>query len=222
MRNLFLAALEDASRPYLQALMAQTPREKHAVVLGQAQQHRDRLADFCLDAYPGAGALTSDFICALHRALFPGERPQELLSDDGRPMHMVPGTYKSFSNNSHQSSLTPGQLTAFISPDQVPLAMEKIVDILNTKLTDAATDAQKTETIGSFLIDFLAIHPFMDGNGRVACILADLLALRAGLPAFHFHTIKTNDRHALYSAIEAVQRNRDVSLARAMLARYGR
>src|SRR3989344_6476866 len=34
--------------------------------------------------------------------------------------------------------------------------------------------------IGSFLVEFLAIHPFQDGNGRLSRVLANLLMLRAG------------------------------------------
>ncbi|HWQ99719.1 MAG TPA: Fic family protein [Candidatus Methylomirabilis sp.] len=34
--------------------------------------------------------------------------------------------------------------------------------------------------IGNFLVEFLAIHPFQDGNGRLARILTNLLMLKAG------------------------------------------
>lgn len=34
--------------------------------------------------------------------------------------------------------------------------------------------------VGSFLVEFLAIHPFQDGNGRLSRILTNLLMLKAG------------------------------------------
>jgi Fic family protein len=34
--------------------------------------------------------------------------------------------------------------------------------------------------IGNFLVEFLAIHPFQDGNGRLSRILANLLMLKTG------------------------------------------
>jgi Fic family protein len=34
--------------------------------------------------------------------------------------------------------------------------------------------------IGAFIVEFLKIHPFVDGNGRLSRILTDLLLLRAG------------------------------------------
>jgi Fic family protein len=34
--------------------------------------------------------------------------------------------------------------------------------------------------IGNFLVEFLAIHPFQDGNGRLSRILVNLLMLKAG------------------------------------------
>lgn len=36
--------------------------------------------------------------------------------------------------------------------------------------------------IGSFLVEFLNIHPFSDGNGRLSRILTNLLMLKAGYP----------------------------------------
>jgi len=98
--------------------------------------------------------------------------------------------------------------------------MLQIVSKLNQALLEAKEKIHKIDAITLFLIDFLAIHPFIDANGRVACILADLLAIRENLPAINFHTMKTNDKDTLYRAIEAVQRNQDLSLARALMQPY--
>lgn len=59
-----------------------------------------------------------------------------------------------------------------------PIAMQELVEWTYGALT------QKTYhpllIIGSFLIEFLKIHPFEDGNGRLSRILTNLLLLQSG------------------------------------------
>jgi len=38
-----------------------------------------------------------------------------------------------------------------------------------------------------FIIDFLIIHPFGDENGRVACMLADLMLVKKNIKPVHFY-----------------------------------
>jgi len=51
--------------------------------------------------------------------------------------------------------------------------------------------------------ELVLIHPFRDGNGRVARILATLMALQAELPPLDFGSLKGYGRHAYYVAIRA-------------------
>ncbi len=54
------------------------------------------------------------------------------------------------------------------------------------ELIDWTTDALIEEkyhpllTVGNFLVEFLNIHPFVDGNGRISRVLTNLLLLKAG------------------------------------------
>ncbi len=54
------------------------------------------------------------------------------------------------------------------------------------ELVDWTIKALKEETyhplltIGNFLVEFLNIHPFIDGNGRISRVLTNLLLLKAG------------------------------------------
>lgn len=64
--------------------------------------------------------------------------------------------------------------------------------------------------IGCFVVEFLAIHPFQDGNGRLSRILTTLLLLRAGyayVPYASLESIieRSNDRY--YGALRATQKN---------------
>jgi cell filamentation protein len=51
--------------------------------------------------------------------------------------------------------------------------------------------------------ELLLIHPFREGNGRVARLLAILMALQAGLPPLDFGSIKGRKRHEYFAAVRA-------------------
>lgn len=221
MRNLIFSAVEDAFRPYLVRVLAQNPEAQHAHLQSQFAAHMAFLADFCLAGYGGAGLLTTDFICGLHRAMFPPDYRQEVITRDGQKIWMLPGEYKSISNNVCESYLQPGKTVVFLAPEQVSSAMTQAVNTLNVALLAANDARQKLDAILWFTLDFLSVHPFVDANGRVACILADLLAIREGLPPFYFHSIKTKDQPELYRAVQLAQRNRDLAPIREVLALLG-
>lgn len=215
-------ACEDAFLPYLRQVLEQNPPERHAGIKEQFAAHMDFLADFCLRGYPGAGGLTVEFIKGLHRAMFPPGYRQEITTRDGHKIWMVPGEFKTVSNNVCDSYLHPGKVNVFLPAEQVPAALQARVARINAELADAADGEKTRDAILWFALDFAAIHPFVDSNGRVACILADLLAIRTGLPAFRFTAIKSADRAGLMRAVELAQEQRDLQPVRAMLAAHGR
>jgi cell filamentation protein len=51
--------------------------------------------------------------------------------------------------------------------------------------------------------ELLLIHPFREGNGRAARLLAVLMALQAGLPPLDFGGIKGRKRQQYFSAVKA-------------------
>jgi len=57
--------------------------------------------------------------------------------------------------------------------------------------------------IGIVHSELLLIHPFREGNGRVARLLADLMVLQAGLPLLDFGFIKGQAKNAYYRAIQS-------------------
>jgi cell filamentation protein len=50
--------------------------------------------------------------------------------------------------------------------------------------------------------ELLLIHPFRDGNGRVARMLAILRALQADLPPLDFGSIRDRKRQEYYGAVQ--------------------
>jgi cell filamentation protein len=51
--------------------------------------------------------------------------------------------------------------------------------------------------------ELVLIHPFREGNGRLARILAILMALQAGLPPLDFGAVKGKKRQEYFAAVKA-------------------
>ncbi len=52
-------------------------------------------------------------------------------------------------------------------------------------------------------MELVLIHPFREGNGRVARLLAVLMALQAGLPALYFDALSGRKRQQYFAAVRA-------------------
>jgi Fic family protein len=64
------------------------------------------------------------------------------------------------------------------TPPETPWLMELLVEATQERFQDE--DIHPLLTIADFIVRFLAIHPFQDGNGRLSRILTNLLMLRSG------------------------------------------
>lgn len=219
MRDLIIAAMRDACLPYLAKVLARAPEDKHSHIKGLFEAHMAFLADYCLAGYGGRGTLTEAFICGLHKALFPRDYKQTMKTPEGEEVWMGPGEYKQISN-SCDSYLYPNRTIVFLAPEDVQEAMVQVVSTLNSALVDATGECKKRNAILAFVVDFLMIHPFADANGRVAYMLADLLATREGLPAFFFTSIKEKNLPAYYRALELAREKRDLTPLYEVIERY--
>lgn len=59
-----------------------------------------------------------------------------------------------------------------------PKRMQELVEETNVALT--SKEYHPLIIVGNFIVEFLAIHPFSDGNGRLSRILTNLLMLKSG------------------------------------------
>lgn len=64
------------------------------------------------------------------------------------------------------------------TPFDTPRLMAQLIEATNAAFEDHSLHA--LVVAGRFVVDFLAIHPFQDGNGRLARALTTLLLLRTG------------------------------------------
>lgn len=69
----------------------------------------------------------------------------------------------------------------YASPGEVPVLMAAWLDDLNRSMAHWTTQ-KAADVYAGLHLAFVRVHPFCDGNGRMARLLANLPLLRAGLP----------------------------------------
>lgn len=87
-------------------------------------------------------------------------------------------------------------------PEETPRQMQEIITWVNSELTNKKI--HPLITIGIFIDHFFAIHPFSDGNGRVARLLIVLLMMKSGylyMPYSSFETVIKSNISSYYRSI---------------------
>ena len=94
------------------------------------------------------------------------------------------------------------------TPFATPQLMGGLLERTQKLLEDS--ESHPLLTIADFVIRFLAIHPFQDGNGRLSRILTNLLLLQSGydfaLYSSHERIIEANKDH-YYTALRSSQKD---------------
>lgn len=90
------------------------------------------------------------------------------------------GKYKNVQNYISATDENGNSFTLFtpLSPFETPMAMQNLCDEYN-RATERR-DIDPLVLIPVFIHDFLCIHPFIDGNGRMSRLLTTLLLYRSG------------------------------------------
>jgi cell filamentation protein len=70
----------------------------------------------------------------------------------------------------------------------------------------AGSIAAQSEALAIVHAELILIHPFREGNGRCARMLATLMGLQAGLPALNFSGLRGQQRKRYIAAIQAAAR----------------
>ena len=92
------------------------------------------------------------------------------------------------------------------TPFDTPGRMVELIDWYNTATRDR--ELHPLLLIGVFVVVFLEIHPFQDGNGRLSRILTTLLLLRAGyayVPYSSLESVIEQSKEAYYLALRQTQ-----------------
>ena len=143
--------------------------------------------------------LTENYIKQLHKILL------QFSSKDERHK----GEYKKISNAVAAYSEDGKELGVIFetaTPFETPLKMEELVTWTRKNLDD--NFFHPLIVIAVFIVEFLAIHPFEDGNGRLSRALTCLLLLKAGytyVPYSSMEAIIEDNKNGYYRALRQTQ-----------------
>lgn len=150
-------------------------------------------------AHADSITLTENHIKQLHRDLLAYSQKDE--------RHR--GQYKT--NTNHVSAFDAdgkeiGVVFETATPFETPLLMTELVTWTQEALKERTL--HPLLVIGIFIVMFLEIHPFQDGNGRLSRILTTLLLIRSGygyVPYSSMESVIEQSKEAYYLALRKTQ-----------------
>lgn len=144
-------------------------------------------------------SLTENHIRQLHRDLLAHSTKDE--------RHR--GAYKTLSNNVeafNEQGESLGIVFETASPFDTPRRMEELIAWLDEQ--EREKRLHPLLVVAIFVVVFLEIHPFQDGNGRLSRILTTLLLLRAGyayVPYSSLESIIEQSKESYYISLRRTQ-----------------
>ncbi|MCW8060479.1 Fic family protein [Agrobacterium tumefaciens] len=99
-----------------------------------------------------------------------------------------------------------GVVFATATPFDTPRLMDELVTWLRER--EETKDLHPLLVVGIFVVVFLAIHPFQDGNGRLSRVLTTLLLLRAGyayVPYSSLESVIEQSKEGYYLSLRRTQ-----------------
>lgn len=137
--------------------------------------------------------IKSSYILQLHQVLY-------RYSQRG-----IGGRFKNTQNYISEIKESGEQIVRFmpLDPFETPTAIEKMCESFNRE-TDAC-EVDPLILIPAFIVDFLCVHPFNDGNGRMSRLLTTLLLYRAGYVVGKYVSLESKiekTKESYYKALE--------------------
>ena len=144
---------------------------------------REAMDEF-VSAFDESHRFTSEDICGMHRRWLHG-------------IYAWAGAYR------HVNVSKDG--FPFAAAGRVPALMEDYSSRVLAKLTPCrpARKGDVAAALAQSHVELVLIHPFREGNGRIARVLATLMALQANLPPLDFRDITGRNRARYFAAVQA-------------------
>ena len=136
-----------------------------------------------LDKYQADQKITENVICDLHKSWlgdvysWAGEYRTVNMSKDGfvfAAAHLIPSLMQDF-EKTHLSAHTP---------------------------TECSNQDELARSLAIVHTEFILIHPFREGNGRLGRMISTLMALQAGYPILDFSEILGEERKRYFMAVQ--------------------
>lgn len=171
-------------------LIGHTPGKKPAeLIVAILRDHQEALEGL-FQFVKGERPLTKGYIHELHAALLRHQDTTTAVDQFGRVFEteVLKGQYKKRPNNPTRED---GSVHEYCPPEHVETEMERLLQLHQ----EHETAGVPVEVEAAWLHHrFVQIHPYQDGNGRVARALASLVFLRAGW----FPVVVTRDDRSRY------------------------
>lgn len=137
--------------------------------------------------------ITGSYILQLHKILY-------RYSARG-----IGGRFKNVQNYISEIRSDGTSVTRFVplAPYETPDAVDALCDNYNRAIDDGLVDP--LVLIPTFISDFLCIHPFNDGNGRMSRLLTTLLLYRSGYAVGKYISLERKIEQTKDSYYEALQ-----------------
>jgi Fic family protein len=164
-------------------------------LLAHLTDHLDAV-DFVFDVVKQNRPLSIGFIKDLHSLVTRNQEYAEGRDQFGTKtkIDLLKGEFKKFENNPTRED---GTLVLYCPPDHVAAEMDNLVRIYN----EAESEGIHSLICATwFHHAFTTIHPFQDGNGRVARLLASLILIKHGL--FPFTVLREEAKIKYIDALE--------------------
>jgi len=143
------------------------PHKDHQDVVSHAKG-----VDF-IQSLIGRKKITSDDLFALHRIV---------VGDETRDIYRPVGAWKREDNGTYGAENGKSVYMPYAAADDTPCLMDNWLKAFNKSLKGSKTQDAALEAYVSAHVSFVRIHPFFDGNGRLARLLANIPVLAAGFP----------------------------------------
>ena len=139
----------------------------------------DQALDYLAQLVRGQSPLTEVVIRELHKIILVESYEITAVALDGLPTkkRIQPGQYKTQPNHVRTST---GAIHYYATPEETPAKMADLVAWYRRQKDKG--DLHPLVLAATFHYEFVAIHPFDDGNGRMARLLLNLILMQAGYP----------------------------------------
>ena len=166
-------------------------------LMAYLQDHFDAM-DFIFDLVKNNRPLTKSFIKELHHLLTQNQDTTEAINTLGKIIQvpLLRGKFKEQPNNPQRDN---GKLYLYCPPVHVESEMDRLIliyqELVEKEINPIVISAWVHHA-------FTQIHPFQDGNGRVARLLASLILIKSKLFPF---TVKRDEKKKYITNLEEAE-----------------
>lgn len=139
--------------------------------------------------------LTESFIRELNQIILVRSFWKEAITPDGQQTRreITPGEYKKFANSVR---LENGEIFAYATPEETPALMGELMEFY--RINAVSPNIHSVWLAAMMHYKFVRIHPFDDGNGRLARLIMNFILMKNGYPPC---IIKDEDKKNYLSAL---------------------